>query len=545
MAKESEHWDVEGDIVVVGSGSGALTSAIVGREYGKRVTLLECTDKLGGGTAYSGGMVWVANNHHMKELSIDDSREDALAYLHSIGGGRTVEDMAQAFVDYGPQMLKYIEDKTGLEMEVIRPCPDYYAELPGGKMEGRYMVPKLYDTKKLGDWQPILRTSPHFPFAASFSEMEAWGGFTKMRDWDWELIGQRIQQGIVGFGISLIAPLMKACIDRNVNIMLQTRAIKLLQDDNGRVVGVEAKQDNGQSLSVQGKLGVILACGGYEWNKELRLRTGSPTTEAFSVPSNRGDGHLMALEIGAGWVQLDDGSGPCLSIPDDEHDDGQQLYRLFNLEPARPHLIMVNRQGKRFGDEAFWRSFDQASIRFDATTQSYPNLPYFGIFDQNCKDKYAIGTSMPGDEAPGWMIRAQSIRELAVKMEIDPDNLEETVTTFNKYSMEGRDPFFHRGEAAYDRHWGDHEQKPNPTLGPIEKPPYYGIKLVRGCAGTRSGLLTNNKAQVINVRGAAIHGLYAVPNVAAHLAMGLGYTSGMNHAQSMIFGYIATMHMTE
>ena len=544
-AEETIKWDIETDIVVVGSGSGALTTAIVGRDLGAQVALLECTDKIGGGTSYSGGLVWIGNNHYMAELGIKDSREDVVTHLRRISGGHHVEELLQDFVDVAPQMIKYLQENTTLNVVVAPNTSDYYAELEGGSNEGRTLVPEIFDSKLLGSWQDKLRLSPHFPVPVTLEEAEHWGGaYGNYDNWDWPLIGKRMEEGMVGWGAALIGPLMKACIDRDVNIMMQTRALELVQNKSGRIIGVIAEQ-GGKSIFIHGRLGVVLACGGYEWNEDLMRLSGAPTTKSITVPSNRGDGHTMGLEVGAAWANLgNSGIGPCISIPDEQH-DGQPLYRMFIFEPAFPGMIIVNKHGERFGDEAMPQGFKDKYMRFDSTTQSYPNMPAFAIWDQNYKEKYVVSTVMPQDDAPEWITRESSIEGLALKLGIHPDNLQETVATFNTHVRVGKDPFFQRGDHPYDRAHGDKNQKPNPCLGPIEKPPFYGLKLVQAAVFVCNGLVTNRKAQVMSVRGKDISGLYAVPNVAAHLAIGLGYTSGMVHAQSMTFGYIAARHMAE
>ena len=114
---------------------------------------------------------------------------------------------------------------------------------------------------------------------------------------------------------------------------------------------------------------------------------------------------------------------------------------------------------------------------------------------------------------------------------------------FNKYAREGRDPDFHRGESGYDKRWGFWpHRKPNPVLSPLEKPPFYGMPLYVGTVGNLGGLVTNTNAQVIDVDGNPIPGLYATSNTAAPLATGLAYTSGMTGGKAMIFGWLAAQH---
>ena len=111
------------------------------------------------------------------------------------------------------------------------------------------------------------------------------------------------------------------------------------------------------------------------------------------------------------------------------------------------------------------------------------------------------------------------------------------------FARDGQDLDFHRGETAFGRQWGDPECKPNPCLGPLETPPFYGLQIHPGTVGHVGGLVINSNAEVLNVWGKVIPGLYATSNATAMLVLGRGYESGCVIGKSMIFGYIAAHHM--
>jgi 3-oxosteroid 1-dehydrogenase len=173
-----------------------------------------------------------------------------------------------------------------------------------------------------------------------------------------------------------------------------------------------------------------------------------------------------------------------------------------------------------------------------------PNLPPFLIFDQNYRDRYPLGSFMPGQPLPAELVvQADSPRELAQKLGIDAEGLERTLARFNEHARRGRDPDFDRGSFAWSvRLVGDLDYA-NPNLGPLDKPPYYGVRLVPVSVGINShGLKTDTEARVIHARGHAIPGLYAVGNSAALRDLGAGYQSGTSNMRAITWGYIAGRH---
>src|SRR3546814_7636834 len=99
-----------------------------------------------------------------------------------------------------------------------------------------------------------------------------------------------------------------------------------------------------------------------------------------------------------------------------------------------------------------------------------------------------------------------------MKCAIEPARLTATVDRFNRFALAGRDEDLHRGESAYDRFSGDPLIKPNPNLGPIEKPPFYAVRLCPGDVGTCGGIMTDDIGRVLRPDGSTIAGLYATGN---------------------------------
>ena len=238
LFKKKKSWDVEADVVVIGSGAAGLTAALAAHDGGAKVVVLEKAPTVGGASAVSGGVVWVPNNHHMTEVGISDSRDDAVGYVKRLSDGRSDPALIETFLDTAPQMLRFVEGATSLAFTPIKRYPDYHPELPGGRPGGRSLDPGLFDSNELGPWKKKLRRSPIFGMTAmSVTEATDWGVFSKPLKLPFKLLGERLSKGYVCYGGALVGRLLKALLDRGVAPMLETAARELLVEE-GRVAGV-------------------------------------------------------------------------------------------------------------------------------------------------------------------------------------------------------------------------------------------------------------------------------------------------------------------
>lgn len=528
--KVPERWDVDVDLVAVGSSMGGFLAAIYGHDLGLKTVLLEKAATMGGGTALSGGAIWIPFNKYMLQMGITDSREETLGYVRRVSMGHHDEDILAAYLDACNEMLDYVEKKTCLKMACQSDASrtEYSPDLPGGKPMGRKLWP---DPQVM---PPILEeAAKKYPMLAKVR-----------RDPVKRLIGPR-PPWVQGPG--LIAPLIMACVDRGIDMLTGTRAKELIVQD-GRVIGLRAERE-GKDFFVRGRRGVLLATGGFEWNEEMNKRfIYSPPLHAYTAPTNEGDGHIMGMEVGAALALMDHSIfQPGLSLPTDiVEEGGKRLYRPFIH--GYPGMILVNRHGKRCCDECFYPDMGRAFVAYDRIRAEFANYPIFWICDQSFRDMIPVGNLKRGQEMDGWMVRGETLPELAEKLGISGANLTETVERFNGFAREGRDPDFHRGESTFDRQWGEFVfpgRKPSPVLGPLEKPPFYGVKPELTTAGNLGGLVTDAKSQVIDVRGEVIPGLYCTSNTQAMLLLGHHYDSGAAQGKSAVFGYIAARHMAE
>ena len=144
-------WDETVDLLVIGSGAGAMTAGIVAHDLGSDVLLIEKSERYGGSSAMSGGSLWIPNNHLMKEAGIEDSREESLDYLREITAGLVPIEKLEKYVDEAPQVLRYLEEKTHLRMLALPAYADYYPRAKGSRPGGRSLDPMTFDARSLGD----------------------------------------------------------------------------------------------------------------------------------------------------------------------------------------------------------------------------------------------------------------------------------------------------------------------------------------------------------------------------------------------------------
>lgn len=537
-------WDEEFDVVIAGSGGAGLTAAITARDRGATVAVLERSDKVGGTTAVSGGVVWVPLNHHMPEIGAEDSREEALAYCKRLAAGSVPEAMIETYVDTAHQMVRYLEERTPLRFSVWA-SPDYYADEVGGKQCGRALEPTLFCKRELGAWADKLRPAPIFMLPLTLQEMlTQFRLMTSAASLPMDMVVQRMNDGMVSCGNALAGALLKACLDRGVSIMLQTRAVQLVREGR-RVIGLRAARD-GRDIWIRARGGVVLASGGFEWNTELvRKFLPGPLTHPNSPPFNEGDALIMAMEVGAGlsnmtcaWWQ------PSGAIPGEEY-EGRPLSRFLSSERIAPHTIMVNQRGERFvGEGVPYNDLGRVLHHFDPAEYGFRNLPCWAVFDSQYRMKYPVLTVLPGDPDPEWLPRDDTIEGLARKAGINPAGLARTVARWNQMVQKGRDVDFHRGETSFERHSGD-PRLPHPNLGAIERPPFYALPIYPGALGTSGGPEINVRGEVLDVRGEVIPGLYAAGNAAGSPTGAAYYSGGGTIGPAMTWGYLCGIHAAQ
>ena len=146
-------WDMEADVVAIGSGIGGLSAAITACENGASAIVLERADVVGGVTALSLGEVWVPGNHLEPALGIEDSAESGYRYLKRLAMDYGNEALILNLAVHAREALQYFTDRIGLDMCVIRNCPDYYYGASNdGVAEGRMLEVNPFPAETLGPW---------------------------------------------------------------------------------------------------------------------------------------------------------------------------------------------------------------------------------------------------------------------------------------------------------------------------------------------------------------------------------------------------------
>ena len=537
----AQNWDRTVDVVVVGAGSSGCAAALAAHEHGFDTLLLEKGASAGGGTAYSSGGIWIPDSHLAREAGIADSREEGAQYLRFLGAGYQVEENVRAYIETGPEALAYFAG-LGIKFQLVRNVPDiYFGMAPGAKREGRMIEIQLFSGYELGEWRERVLISPFTLTRATFDEAVRWGGRGSYQGWDQKLQEERRAKDMRALGAGLVAAFFKACVDRKVAIHLGAPALSLVREE-GRIAGLVAHID-GKEMRIGARHGVILSTGGYEGNPALiknfedlqDLRNMFPDTIT-------GDALIMGSEIGAKIRVIPRGLTVFLGYDVPAQGNRPAMFRNAGTsEIPQPHSMVVNRAGRRFGDESFFQKLQNGLRNFDVPTHSYTNLPCFWVCDSEYTRRYSFA-GLPIGEIPPYMARGGTPRELAQALGIDGDGLVAEMARFNGFVAQGVDEDFGRGGTSWSRNYSGDLTSKNPNLGSIEKPPFYGIRL-HPSGMSSAGLYADPHGQVLDQRDRPIPGLYALANCAAGVEFGVGYQAGLSLGKGMIFGYLAAKDM--
>lgn len=534
---QQKAWDKEVDVIVLGTGGAALCAAIAAAENGAKVLVLEKTHQIGGTTAYSGGVPWIPVNHYMKEAGYEDSQEDAIAFIKRLALDRANDNMIETFVEKGHEIIQFLHNHTPVRFMSPKSYPEYYAHMDEALKHGtRSLDPVPFNLNEIGEWGALVRQNPLFP-PLTLEEGGAVGGI------DFQIIAQRMQQNIVTMGRALIASLFKACLDRDVETLIHTAGKELVIDETGKVIGIVAETNEGETLHYGAKKGVILASGGFEWNKQLvRAFLKAEFTHPVTPPGNEGDALMMAMKVGAALENMSEAWWyPAMVDPTFEYEDNV----MAQLGGGRqgPNSIVVNKYGRRFVHEGTtYNDMPRAFFNYDPVNIDFPNkAPVWMIFDQQQKDSQLIITMMPGDPAPEWVDQANTIHELAIKIGVDADGLEDEIQKWNTYCEQGIDPDFHRGTIQFEGLTSG-GGSPKQNLGKIEKGPFYALPIYLGALGTNGGPKINENGQVLDFNGTPIAGLYAAGNAAGNPLGPIYPSAGGTIGPAIVFGFLAGQH---
>ena len=549
-----DKFDFSTDVVVVGSGGAGMTAALTARKNGLEALIVEKTAFFGGSTALSGGGVWVPNNLYMQKEGIYDSPELAETYLKAIIGDRVEPARIRAYIDAAPKMIRFLVEEAGIDLMRTPNSADYFDE-PGSITSGRQLEAVPFNGKLLKEHRAELRAGVKMPMGLGLSI----GEFLLLGKFKTTAAGRRqlvkfifTAMGVIlsgkerlGLGQALAARLRYALLQANVPLWLNAPLTKLIEE-NGRVVGIEIQKE-GRPFTIEARRGVLLGAGGFAKNQAMREQyLPHPTSAEWSAanPGDTGEAIRLGIEAGAAVDLMDDAWwGSVFVVP------GQDPFFTVG-ERELPGTMIVDQNGKRFVNEARpYTEFGHLVYKEnDATNKA---IPFYMILDQTCRENYLFGSLFPGQAFPkvyyesGVVKQANSLRELAVQLNMDPNTFEATLQRFNGLARGKKDQDFRKGETPFEHVYADPGNWPNPTLAPIEKPPFYAVKMFPGDLGTKGGLLTDENAHVLDKNGKVIAGLYAAGNNSAAV-MGNTYAGGgATIGPAMTFGYLAALDMAK
>lgn len=545
----------EVDCLVLGTGISGICAALRADALGLRTLVVEKTDRLGGSTALSGGLLWIPNNPLLAEDGVDDSFEKSMTYLDAVigddGGPAASPERREAFVHNGPELVSFLR-QLGASLARCSGYSDYFPEQPGGMPEGRAVRGAAFDTGDLQEWEPLLRQRELFPGMVVHMEeispaltaaTTGRGIRTVAKVATRTLAAAARRKRVETLGAGLMAQLLNIARKRGLDVRVNLGLDELLVTD-GVIQGAVLRRTDGSTATVKAR-SVVLACGGFAHNEALRKEFGRDpvsTDWTLASPGDTGDGILAGRRVGGAVALMEE----AIWMGTGTRPDGTREMHVFDR--SLPHSIVVDSSGSRFVNESTdYVRFGQAIYERHKTV---PCVPSWLIIDGVHRRHYLLGDALPrlsprASLKGGYIKKSSTLRELAQQCDIDVGGLESTVGKFNSMAAAGRDYDFGRGDTHFNRYFGDPANRPNPNLGTIETPPFYAVPVYPGDVGTAGGLLCDEHAQVLHENGSVISGLYAVGNTAA-TPMGHSYPGpGASIGIGAVFGYIAASHAAQ
>ena len=469
-------WNQEVDVVVIGTGFAGLSAAITAKDAGATAVILEKMPRKyeGGNSRVSGNMWWTPTN-----------LPEALQYMEALSNGLTDKESIQALAE---EMLKLNDWLAGMG---IKHTP-------------------------LGMFQPEHPELPGSGCVRTWSN----GGAAEGRLW---------------------IPIREQAERRGIEILYETPAKQLVQSPaTGEIIGIMADA-GGKSMAIKARRGVVLACGGFEFDFVMHKQflPGWPTY-GRGTPGNTGDGIRMAQKAGAALWHMNNslaGIG-CLIVP--EFDPV-----MIPVGFMGGGYIYVDKAGKRFMNEMRENrhgfGHKENLLYFDGVAGDFTRIPCFGIFDETTRTRGPVvsGASWKfgwfswfGDYAPsrdsskeiekGWIVKGETLADLAAKLNMKPAGLEASVARYNEHCKNRLDGDFGR---------------PATGLAPIEKPPFYSVKLYPATFNTQGGPRRNAGCRVIDPYNRPIPRLYSAGELGSF--WGWMYNGGGNNAEALCTGQIA------
>jgi len=557
----------ECDVLVAGSGCSGMSAAITARHGGLDVLIVEKEPRFGGTTARSGGWLWIPGTSLAKAYGIAETPEQARTYLRHEAGNNYDAARVDAFLSAGPEAVDFFTTKTALRFDMPLVFPDYHAEAPGGAQGGRSMVTRPFDGRELGDLikslgMPLPELTVFGMMLGSGKEIIHFMRVTKSLT-SAVYVAKRLSRHLMDVlrygrgmtltnGNALAGRLAKSALDLKIPMWLSS-PVRELTVENGAVTGAIVSRE-GRDVRVRARRGVVLACGGFPHDVERRRKMfpHAPTGNEHFSPGptgNTGDGLRLAESAGGHVEDRLPNAAAWVPVSLTTRKDGSKGVMPHFIDRAKPGVIAVMRDGKRFANEGnSYHDFVQAMIK---AAEPGDEIAAFLVCDHPTLRKYGLGCVPPfpmplGHHLEtGYLMRGDTLEALAAKAGIDAKAFAETVKQFNATAPLGHDAAFGKGSKAYNRYQGDAMHGPNPCVASIENGPFYAIKMVVGDLGTYAGIVTDANARALDAEGRVIPGLYAAGNDMASIMGGNYPGAGITLGPALTFGYIAGRHLAD
>ncbi|MFC1988488.1 FAD-binding protein [Chloroflexota bacterium] len=520
MASQSEivyryklpKWNKEADVVVVGYGGAGAATAITAHDDGAKVIIIE---KLPADIVDEHGNIVEIRHHPSSLLSAagiytPTNAEDAYRYQAAInqvyGHNDVPDDMVRAWSELVCQNFDWLKALKGGEIfeYTSGTTKPEFPDLPGAGSHGRVSNPQ-----------------------------HGYGWF--------RCLSRNVE-------------------DRGIEVLYDTPAKELVQNpETKEILGVICEHD-GEKVAVKAKRGVVLTCGGFEFNMEMQsnyLRIWP--FRFYCNPGNTGDGVTMAQKVGAALWHMNNvsahfGIAWVPGVPTGFHcgfrtrgePEKRHIDRDGNIIPryeSAYSFIITDKHGRRFGPDHGWEGHSDywIHIQYNSKEHDFPRIPCHLIFDE--KERIAcpqagntvfghgwFGSSKMGEWsrdnseeiAKGWIKKGNTLRELAEQIDVPAENLEESVARYNELCKQGKDSDFGR--------------KPE-TLVPVDTPPYYEMTKWPGGPNTQGGAKRNKDCQIVDTDNKPIPRLYSGGEFGS--MFNFTYQGGSNTSECIVTGRIA------
>jgi succinate dehydrogenase/fumarate reductase flavoprotein subunit len=548
------------DVLVLGSGAAGLSAAITAAECGLTAAVFERALVFGGTSAISGGALWIPMTRQAIAGGFPDSIDAARTYLQHVTGEAYRADIIDAFLVHGPEALAFLEQRTPIRYSVRTLSPDYHPDLPGATDRGRSLEVGEFDGRRLGPYFELLRSPPrgmmgmggmmvNRPDIAHFLSMRrSLRSFLHisrlaLRFWIDRLRHSRGTRLVIGNG--MIAALLRAALDKGVELHRGVETEGFRTDPAGRVCGVVARLQTGEVVSLEARGGVVLATGGLSRRNGVLEDRPDTREDHVSMAAPLADGSMMARavrDLGAGVGDRLRSNFYWAPMSIVERPDGTvETFPHIVTDRAKPGIIAITDRGVRFVNEAQSYHLFVEAMRAE---QRAGATRFYLVADHRALRRYGLGLVRPSPGGyrrfvrNGYLVQAPTVAALAARLDVDPRMLEATIAEVNRDAAAGVDRRFQKGSNSYNRSMGD-PAAAHPCVAPLETPPFYAVRIFTGDLGSAKGLVTDGNARVLRPDGSPIAGLYAVGTDMNSPVGGAYPGAGIVLGMGITFGYIA------